>query len=992
MGRFMPQIEVVILDMRRGSRRLDSQKSEPRGLFTSPDGNAVLDWISAAIATFTPIKTTYFGSYQIQKVIEKFPNFDYRFLNNNGIKGEFEVVKLMLEQSSENLLILRADSIVLPDAITALVHDFETLNTSYIRVNGKEIFAGAFYIPNRIRKQLLLRMNQMATTGLAEAIEQLFRGEKFNSVDMSGLIAPLNNHQAIRETVFKGKALTLEQLSRVDNSFTILDQVSFTVRRWRTDSMELIKSITSVFPSQLLVVRSSSLSEDSANSSAAGFYESVLNVNSDDESAISRAIEKVISSYAKLSSNEDDQILVQPQIQKLDSCGVLFTREIATRAPYFVISIDRHSGRSDVVTSGLQGDIETYYVAHWAPTDALPKDISRVVEGSKELIKLASFDELDIEFAFDRSGKLYLFQMRPIVFKPVKNSGFVMDLDLQELSQNAKEFAQFMQSPSAHIVGGSNVLSNMSDWNPAEMIGSSPNPLALSLYQFLIGDSSWSESRARLGYRNVKPLPLIVSIGGKPYVDVRASLNSFIPNNVADSVATKWIDYCLERLRNEPSLNDKIEFELTPTCFTFNLDSYDNHFRLAGLNVEEARHFKSSYRAMTLNWLKGGEIEKLLASIEQLTLKRQARELNTNTSTSGQARVVSELLDDCKNLGTIPFASLARMAFVGLALLRSLRELGVFTVNEYNNLLKAIPTVATEMQQDLQQLRNTVMSREAFLSKYGHLREHSYEISSPNYAQSFNRLFGDRNKLRSAENNQSSAKSIFMEKKKKIIELLATSQFDISIDELFDFIHTAITAREFAKFEFMKSVDLILKTLKELGENYGISKDDLSFLPLDELLVLSKNSCSGATGARFKRSISFHRKLNQLTRCLRLPDVIGNSREVDAHCLMSWKPNFVTLNKVTAEVVVLSDNRNDLKLDGKIIAIQAADPGFDWIFCHAIVGLITQYGGVGSHMAIRAAEFSIPAAIGCGEDIFNSLDSGSFVTLDCEKQLLVNAS
>ena len=31
------------------------------------------------------------------------------------------------------------------------------------------------------------------------------------------------------------------------------------------------------------------------------------------------------------------------------------------------------------------------------------------------------------------------------------------------------------------------------------------------------------------------------------------------------------------------------------------------------------------------------------------------------------------------------------------------------------------------------------------------------------------------------------------------------------------------------------------------------------------------------------------------------------------------------------------------------------------------IGLITKYSGANSHMAIRCAEFGIPAAIGCGE-------------------------
>ena len=51
--------------------------------------------------------------------------------------------------------------------------------------------------------------------------------------------------------------------------------------------------------------------------------------------------------------------------------------------------------------------------------------------------------------------------------------------------------------------------------------------------------------------------------------------------------------------------------------------------------------------------------------------------------------------------------------------------------------------------------------------------------------------------------------------------------------------------------------------------------------------------------------------------------------------------------------------------------IENADPGYDWIFLHKIRGFITKYGGLNSHMAIRAAELGIPAAIGTGEFYIN---------------------
>ena len=63
-------------------------------------------------------------------------------------------------------------------------------------------------------------------------------------------------------------------------------------------------------------------------------------------------------------------------------------------------------------------------------------------------------------------------------------------------------------------------------------------------------------------------------------------------------------------------------------------------------------------------------------------------------------------------------------------------------------------------------------------------------------------------------------------------------------------------------------------------------------------------------------------------------------------------------------------------------------PGYDWVFAHAIAGLVTKYGGVNSHMAIRCAEFGIPVAIGCGEQRFEALLKSSRLSLDCSVGLL----
>ena len=79
----------------------------------------------------------------------------------------------------------------------------------------------------------------------------------------------------------------------------------------------------------------------------------------------------------------------------------------------------------------------------------------------------------------------------------------------------------------------------------------------------------------------------------------------------------------------------------------------------------------------------------------------------------------------------------------------------------------------------------------------------------------------------------------------------------------------------------------------------------------------------------------------------------------------------------------MSKTEQTVDLRGTIVSIENADPGYDWIFGYGIKGLITKFGGVNSHMAIRCSELRIPAAIGIGETLFSKLNSAHFVTIDC---------
>ena len=86
-------------------------------------------------------------------------------------------------------------------------------------------------------------------------------------------------------------------------------------------------------------------------------------------------------------------------------------------------------------------------------------------------------------------------------------------------------------------------------------------------------------------------------------------------------------------------------------------------------------------------------------------------------------------------------------------------------------------------------------------------------------------------------------------------------------------------------------------------------------------------------------------------------------------------------------MVTLDANSNNW-LEGKIVYIENADPGFDWIFNHNIAGLITCFGGAASHMAIRAAEFALPSAIGCGDAIAKDVSKAKRIELNCRDKYI----
>ena len=380
-----------------------------------------------------------------------------------------------------------------------------------------------------------------------------------------------NDAAAVKPTrlvAFKTKAESLDALAPLLRNGRVLPQVRFSVRDWRSDSAGILAAIAAKpWGSDRLIVRSSARSEDSAASSQAGRYDSVLGVVGSAE--VARAVETVIESFAD-DKNDDNQIFAQPMLDRVAMAGVAFSRS-PSGGPYFIINYDDRSGLTDRVTAGVGGNLETFLCLK-SRADACPPSLAPVIALVGELESLLGTDTIDVEFAVGDDGQLYLLQVRPLV---VDRWGRAVDAKVDAALADVARKVELLSRPHPYLHGSRAIFGVMPDWNPAEIVGVRPCPLSLSLYRELITDAIWAYQRDNYGYQNLRSFPLLVSFHGLPYIDVRVSFNSFIPRDLPDDLAGRLVNYYIDRLLAEPHLHDKVEFEIIFSCYTLDLPKAD---------------------------------------------------------------------------------------------------------------------------------------------------------------------------------------------------------------------------------------------------------------------------------------------------------------------------------------------------------------------------------------------------------------------------------
>lgn len=764
---------------------------------------------------------------------------------------------------------------------------------------------------------------------------------------------------------FGTKAQTLARLRGRLRHGVVLPLAPLTVGEWREEREAVLDRLCApLWTRRALIVRSSSFDEDGERRSNAGRYLSLPDVRG--RTALAHAIDAVIASYDR--PTDADQVLVQPQLEEVAASGVASSREASGGGPYRVVSWSEEGG-TDAVTAGRDGTRTWYALAYERVAPPTPL-LAGVLELIEELEQLTAVP-FELEFGVVADGPLVLFQVRPLV---VSGPGVDAALHRDATAGCRAALRRRVESPGPALGEGA-CFGVMPDWNPAEMIGVRPRPLAVSLYRALITDELWAVSRAAYGYRDLRGLPLLVEFGGLPYIDARASFSSFVPASLADGAAERLVRHCVERLRAQPQLHDKIESEIALTAYDFKLPARAGALVEAEvLTAAEGDALVASLRTLTERMIASdGPFATDLATAAELSRLDPLRHAELPP-----LRRIAAGLEDCRRLGTLPFAGLARAAFTAVGIVDSLRAEGLLSDAEGAALIGGANEVTESLRRDF-----AALDRDSFLRRYGHLRPGTYDIRSPRYDESGERYF-DWSQPLAATAEEAPRFRPSRAQTAALARLLDAHGLRCGPLQLLAFVREAVAGRERAKLDFTRLVSQLLVDVRLLGERHGLSADQLSFVPVTTLTALV-DAPEREVGAELAEAVAAGAARHRVTATLCAPVLLTDEQDFASFATLDDEPNFVTHRRVVAAP---ADVEGGDPLEGRIALIASADPGWDWIFTHRIAGLVTAYGGANSHMALRALELELPAAIGVGEERFRRWLVAPALELDAANRLM----
>ena len=697
-----------------------------------------------------------------------------------------------------------------------------------------------------------------------------------------------------------------------------------------------IENIVDSF-SKKIMIRSNSSSEDKEYSSSAGKYLSIGPIEKNDLETIKKSWEMVINSY----EDQDNQsVIFQNYIENAKSVSVLTSYKVGSDSAYRTFST-YYGSETDAITSGKYSEINNFFMHR--SFDILPKKYEKYNVYLKIITQLEDLfknKQLDIEMVLDKNNSPQLLQVRPLMGKKLNKESIFEEKEV--IDRNLKNYKK-LNKTTADRFGTNQIYSNMSDMNPAEMIGKKPDNIAFGLYKFMFTDTTWNIQRGEFGYRKYSGGKLMELFNNVAYINVNHSLNSFLTRNLQKESCEEIINYQLNKLKENPHLHDSIEFDISRSSYVFD-------------TVEE---FSKEYK----NIISPSEIIKWHNDLIQIdtqnksTLEKNKKIILSTFSKLDKSFEYSkkENIKLIRDTMALPFTHHSRLGFVYFAQLNSLLEKEVISEDQKKLLLLSVNSISTKMKADAYEVKIGKKTLEGFLDVYGHIRAGNYNLLSSNLKNNLNFTESLINNSEQPLEDNILPKDIYT----NIEEYFTINEIPLKASAWIDMFQEGISTRENSKFYYTKGIDGILN---EVGEKNTSDRE------LFDLLDIEFNE-ENTSDMRLKNVL--------------MPDLITSNEDFYFYEEMSKNGNYIGQGTVIGDVLLIENEANrPNNLENKIVVIPAADPGWDWIFNYKIKSLVTKYGGPNSHMAIRCAEHNIPAILGIGENNFTVISNSKSLKID----------
>ena len=697
-----------------------------------------------------------------------------------------------------------------------------------------------------------------------------------------------------------------------------------------------IENIVDSF-SQKIMIRSNSSSEDKEYSSSAGKYLSIGPIERNDLETIKKSWEMVINSYEE---QDNQSVIFQNYIENAKSVSVLTSYKVGSDSAYRTFST-YYGSETDAITSGKYSEINNFFMHR--SFDILPKKYEKYNVYLKIITQLEDLfknKQLDIEMVLDKNNSPQLLQVRPLMGKKLNKESIFEEKDV--IDRNLKNYKK-LNKTTADRFGTNQIYSNMSDMNPAEMIGKKPDNIAFGLYKFMFTDTTWNIQRGEFGYRKYSGGKLMELFNNVAYINVNHSLNSFLTRNLQKESCEEIINYQLNKLKENPHLHDSIEFDISRSSYVFD-------------TVEE---FSKEYK----NIISPSEIIKWHNDLIQIdtqnkyTLEKNKKIILSTFSKLDKSFEYSkkENIKLIRDTMALPFTHHSRLGFVYFAQLNSLLEKEVISEDQKKLLLLSVNSISTKMKADAYEVKIGKKTLEGFLDVYGHIRAGNYNLLSSNLKNNLNFTESLINNSEQPLEDNILPKDIYT----NIEEYFTINEIPLKASAWIDMFQEGISTRENSKFYYTKGIDGILNE---------ISEKNTSDRELFDLLDIEFNE-ENTSDMRLKNVL--------------MPDLITSNEDFYFYEEMSKNGNYIGQGTVIGDVLLIENEANrPNNLENKIVVIPAADPGWDWIFNYKIKSLVTKYGGPNSHMAIRCAEHNIPAILGVGENNFTVISNSKSLKID----------